>query len=170
MFRRKRGRSIEVTKLSSLVSHTMAVEGDVTFSGGLRVDGHIKGNVIGTEDGHGLLVLSDKGSIAGGVKVYDAVINGHIQGDVEVEHFLELQANACVSGSISYRQLQMDCGATVDGKLVCIEGEADETAKPGSKVVAIPASAASTRREPPPASSSAVTRNQHPGPSAWQKE
>jgi cytoskeletal protein CcmA (bactofilin family) len=137
MFRRKRGISIEVTKLSSLISHTMAVEGDVIFSGGLRIDGHVKGNVISEDDGHGLLVLSDKGSIAGGVKVYDAVINGSIQGDVEVEHFLELQANACVSGNISYRQLQMDCGASVDGKLECIDEQAEPTAGPGSKVVPI---------------------------------
>jgi cytoskeletal protein CcmA (bactofilin family) len=135
MFRRKKGMSIEVTKLSSLVSHTMAVHGDVIFSGGLRVDGHVKGNVISKDDGRGLLVLSDKGSISGGVKVYDAVINGHIEGDVEVEHFLELQANARVSGNISYRQLQMDCGATVDGKLERIDGEQGGVSNPGPKVV-----------------------------------
>lgn len=139
MFRRKKGMSIEVTKLSSLVSHTMAVEGNVIFSGGLRVDGHVKGNVISKDDGHGLLVLSDKGSIAGGVKVYDAVINGRIEGDLEVEHFLELQANARVSGNICYRQLQMDCGATVDGKLERIDGEVGQVANPSPspKVVAI---------------------------------
>ena len=136
MFRRKKGMSIEVTKLSSLVSHTMAVQGDVIFSGGLRVDGHVKGNVISKDDGRGLLVLSDKGSISGGVKVYDAVINGHIEGDVEVEHFLELQANARVSGNISYRQLQMDCGATVDGKLERIDGEPVQVPSSNPKVVA----------------------------------
>jgi cytoskeletal protein CcmA (bactofilin family) len=62
-------------------------------------------------------VLSEKGSIQGSVKVYDAVINGTVTGDLEVEHFLELQANARVSGNITYRQLRMDCGATVDGRL-----------------------------------------------------
>jgi cytoskeletal protein CcmA (bactofilin family) len=64
-----------------------------------------------------LLVLSDKGSITGRVSVYDAVVNGTVHGDLDVEHFLELQAGARVSGNIVYRQLQMDCGATVDGKL-----------------------------------------------------
>jgi cytoskeletal protein CcmA (bactofilin family) len=46
------------------------------------------------------------------------VINGHVEGDLEVEHFLELQAGARVTGNISYRTLKLDCGATVDGKLV----------------------------------------------------
>jgi cytoskeletal protein CcmA (bactofilin family) len=124
MFGKKRGMSIEVTKLSSLVAHNMAVEGDVIFEGGLRVDGRVAGNVVGKDGARGLLVLSEKGTIAGKVRVYDAVINGCVEGDLEVGHFLELQANARVSGNITYRQLQMDCGATVDGKLEKVEAPA----------------------------------------------
>ena len=30
---------------------------------------------------------------------------------------MELQANARITGNITYRQLRMDCGATVDGRL-----------------------------------------------------
>jgi cytoskeletal protein CcmA (bactofilin family) len=41
-----------------------------------------------------------------------------VEGDLEVEHFLELQAGARVTGNINYRTLKLDCGATVDGKLV----------------------------------------------------
>ena len=139
MFRRKHNKSIEVTKLSSLVSDNVVVQGDIIFSGGLRVDGRVEGNVIGNDDARGLLVLSDKGSIAGRVKVYDAVINGTIDGDLEVEHFLELQANARVTGNITYRQMQLECGATVEGKLVCAGGEA-ATAAPvrESNVVELP--------------------------------
>jgi len=118
MFGRNRRMAIKVTRLSSLVAHNMSVRGDVSFEGGLRVDGRIEGNVCSNPEAGSLLVLSDKGTIAGRVKVYDAVIDGHVDGDLEVEHFLELQANARVSGNISYRQLKLDCGATVDGQLL----------------------------------------------------
>jgi len=141
MFRRKHNKSIEVTKLSSLMAVNVQIAGDVVFSGGLRIDGHVEGNVIGKDGDHGLLVLSEKGAIQGSVKVHDAVINGTVSGDLEVEHFLELQANARVSGNITYRQLQMECGATVDGKL---ERMADASAKIGAadtNVVALPVSA-----------------------------
>lgn len=141
MFRRKHNKSIEVTKLSSLMAVNVRIAGDVVFSGGLRVDGQVEGNVIGKDGDHGLLVLSEKGSIQGSVKVYDAVINGTVSGDLEVEHFLELQANARVSGNIIYRQLQMECGATVDGRL---ERMGDAPAKAGAaetNVVALPVSA-----------------------------
>jgi cytoskeletal protein CcmA (bactofilin family) len=117
MFRRKQNKSIEVTKLSSLVSVNVRVAGDVIFSGGVRIDGQVDGNVVGKDGDHSLLVLSEKGAITGNVKVYDAVINGAVAGDIEVEHFLELQPNARVSGNITYRQLQMECGASVDGRL-----------------------------------------------------
>lgn len=117
MFRRKQNKSIEVTKLSSLVSANVEVAGDLIFTGGVRIDGQVQGNVIGKDGDHGLLVLSEKGAITGNVRVYDAVINGTICGDVEVMHFLELQANARVTGNITYRQLQMECGAHIDGRL-----------------------------------------------------
>jgi cytoskeletal protein CcmA (bactofilin family) len=45
------------------------------------------------------------------------VVNGRIVGDLIAEHFVELQANAYVTGNIYYQQLRMDCGASVDGKL-----------------------------------------------------
>jgi cytoskeletal protein CcmA (bactofilin family) len=117
MFRRKSDQSIEVTRLSSLIDNGVEIVGDVMIKDGLRIDGHVQGEVRCRQDARGLLVLSAKGSIQGSVKVYDAVINGTINGDVEVEHFLELQASARVCGNIRYRQLRMECGATVDGRL-----------------------------------------------------
>ncbi len=121
MFGRKKakvpGASIEINKLSSLIADNVEIVGDVIFSSGLRVDGCVKGNVINKDEERALLVLSEQGRIEGSVKTHDAVVNGTIVGDLTVDHFLELQANARVTGNITYRQLQMDCGASVDGKL-----------------------------------------------------
>ncbi len=130
--------AINISRLSSLLAHDTCVRGDVVFDGGLRIDGRVEGSVLGKTDGHGLLVLSDKGTIVGTVKVHDAVINGRVEGDLEVEHFLELQANARVTGNITYRTLKLECGATVEGKLERMDG-APETVEAGeaaeSKVV-----------------------------------
>ena len=78
-----------------------------------------------------------EGSIDGSVKVYDAVINGTITGDLEVEHFLELQPGARVRGNISYRKLRMECGAFVDGRLQCL-GEAAAERTGADNVVTLP--------------------------------
>ncbi len=133
MFRRKQSKSIEITKLSSLVADNVEITGDLAFSDGLRVDGCVRGNLSNKPDKKGLLVLSDRGRIEGNVHVHDAVVNGEIVGDLTVEHFLELQPKARVTGDIKYRQLQMDCGASVSGTLSC---ESDEPRD--DKVVELP--------------------------------
>jgi len=109
--------TVEPTKLDSLIGDNLRLSGDIAFSNGLRVDGHIEGNVTGASEDKNLLILSEKGAIVGRVLVHDAVINGSITGDLVVSHFLELQANARINGDISYRQLKMDCGAVINGKL-----------------------------------------------------
>ncbi len=118
MFRKKNTMAIDASRLAGLLAHDTSVRGDVTIAGGLRIDGRVEGNVLSKPDCKGLLVLSEKGVVVGTVKVHDAIINGHVEGDLEVEHFLELQAGARVTGNINYRTLKLDCGATVDGKLV----------------------------------------------------
>jgi cytoskeletal protein CcmA (bactofilin family) len=128
MFRKKNTLTIDVSRLAGVLAHDTCVRGDVMFAGGLRIDGRVEGNVLGKPDDHGLLVLSEKGIIVGAVKVHDAVINGRVEGDMEVEHFLELQVGARVTGNITYRTLKLDCGATVDGKLIRMGDDSAATA------------------------------------------
>ena len=117
----KKKHLIAVTQLSTLIAEPVQITGDLIFASGVRIDGLVKGNVIGRDGeavgSESLLVLSDKGRIEGSVRCHDAVINGTIAGDLEVEHFLELQEKAHVTGTIRYQQLQMDVGAVVEGKL-----------------------------------------------------
>ncbi len=115
---------VQVTQLASLIAEGVEIQGDVYFNSDMRIDGRVKGNVIARPlEGKpaALLVLSDKGHIEGSVQCGDAVINGTVTGDLDVAHFLELQSNARVSGTIRYQQLQMDVGASVQGQLVKAE-------------------------------------------------
>lgn len=132
MFGKKREPSIDSSTLSSLIASNVEVVGDLGFMDGLRVDGHVRGNVLSKPGSRSLLVLSDQGSITGNVRSHDAIINGVIVGDLEVEHFVELQPNARITGNITYRALRMDSGASVDGKLSKL-GDSD-----GSNVVELP--------------------------------
>jgi cytoskeletal protein CcmA (bactofilin family) len=143
MFRnRRKSSSVPNVPLSTLVAEGVEITGDIAFNGGVRIDGRVKGDLFGrTAEGQGpsLLVLSDKGRIEGSVRCGDAVINGTITGDVDVEHRLELQSDARVSGTIRYRELQMDVGASVTGHLVKAEapGAADNVVELGEKTAAV---------------------------------
>lgn len=122
---KKRNNPIKLTKLSSLIAEKLEVGGDVYFAEGLRIDGKVQGKVVNREGEAGLLVVSVNGRVEGDVHAYDAVINGMIEGDLRVEHFLELQSQARVIGNITYRQLQMDCGAAVQGQLVAMDEQVE---------------------------------------------
>ena len=117
MFGKKKPAGIRQAKFATLIAHDVRITGDLEFSEGLRLDGHVQGNISAKAGSQTLLVLSDRGSVTGKVLGYDLVVNGTIVGDVVVEHFVELQAHAHVTGNIDYQQLRMDAGATVDGKL-----------------------------------------------------
>ena len=119
MFAKKRP-SITSHKLGSLIAEDVQITGDLYFASGIRIDGRVTGNLIGRAvQGQplALLVLSEKGRIEGTVSCGDAVIDGTVVGDMDIEHCLQLQSNSRVSGSIRYRHLQMDMGASVRGQL-----------------------------------------------------
>ncbi|WGS46885.1 polymer-forming cytoskeletal protein [Burkholderia sp. JSH-S8] len=117
MFRKKRAGATGSINVTTLIASDVHIVGNVEHGEGLRIDGRITGNIVGKAGSQTLLVVSEQGVVDGDVRGYDVVVNGTITGDVSVEHFVELQSQARVTGNIAYQQLRMDCGAAVDGKL-----------------------------------------------------
>jgi cytoskeletal protein CcmA (bactofilin family) len=117
-------------RIDSLIGAGTRIEGNVTFSGGLRVDGEIKGNVIASGGQPSTLVLSEQARVDGEIHVSHLVVNGAINGPVHSAEFLELQAHSRVKGDVHYNTLEMHLGAVVEGRLVHSSSVAE-----GSKTV-----------------------------------
>ena len=94
------------------------IEGNLVVSGGLRVDGHVRGDVIAADEKPGTLVLSEQAHIEGEIRVSHVVINGTVVGPIHAGEYAELQAKANVTGDVYYRTLEMQLGAVVQGRLV----------------------------------------------------
>lgn len=107
-------------RIDSLIGAGTQVDGNVTFSGGLRVDGCIKGNVSAADAASAAtLVLSEHGRIEGDVSVAHLVTNGQIVGKVVVSEFLEMLAHAKIVGDVDYASIEMHQGAVIDaGRLL----------------------------------------------------
>ncbi|MEC5218250.1 cytoskeletal protein CcmA (bactofilin family) [Actimicrobium sp. GrIS 1.19] len=112
MFGRKSKSTID-----SLIGVSMSIVGDVHFKGGLRIDGHVKGNVIADTSQSSMLVISEQAKIEGEVRVAHLVVNGEIRGPVYSGELLELQPKARITGDVYYKALEMHGGAVVSGKL-----------------------------------------------------
>lgn len=108
--------------IDSIIGGASIVHGIVKFSGGLRVDGSIFGNVESDPAGSGYLHLSSRGRIEGDVRVAHVVVGGEIIGNLYAADRVELQPCACITGDIFYSALAMQAGAAVSGKLWPAEG------------------------------------------------
>lgn len=106
------------SRIDTLIGADTVVDGDVDFSGGLRVDGAINGNVSASSAKAGTLVLSERGRIEGAINVSHAVLNGTVVGPVRASEYVELQAKARVTGDLCYKTLEMHIGAVVEGQLI----------------------------------------------------
>jgi len=119
MFRKKS--TSPQKRIDSLIGAGTVVTGDVTFAGGLRVDGHVQGNVVAADGESGTVVISEHARIDGEIRVSHVVINGTVNGPVTANDYLELQAKCRVVGDVSYRTLEMHVGAVVQGRLAHAE-------------------------------------------------
>ncbi|MEP6941398.1 MAG: polymer-forming cytoskeletal protein [Betaproteobacteria bacterium] len=122
MFERKKPHPPQ-KRLDSLIGAGTTVDGDVAFTGGLRIDGKIVGDVSTADNQAGTLVISEHARVEGEVRVSHVVVNGTVTGPVVANDYLELQAKARVHGDVQYRSLEMHVGAIVQGKLAHVEAE-----------------------------------------------
>ena len=128
MFRKK---SAVPNTIECLIGASTRVEGNVVFHGGLRVDGHVRGDVIAGGDKPGMLVIGENARIEGDVEAAHLIVNGSIEGSIAVTGPVELQSKARISGELRYRTLEVQSGAVIEGLLSQIDSEG---LRPGLKL------------------------------------
>ena len=121
-----KGDSKPHNNIECLIGTGTTVEGSIIFSGGLRVDGRVRGDVIAAEGRPGTLVLSEQAQIEGEIRVSHVVINGTVIGPVHAAEYVELQPKANVTGDVHYKTLEIQLGAVVQGRLVYESGDKSE--------------------------------------------
>ncbi|MEQ1556804.1 MAG: polymer-forming cytoskeletal protein [Gallionella sp.] len=105
-------------RIDSLIGAGTIITGDLNFSGGMRIDGQVKGNVIATPGKPSTLVLSELSVIDGDVHVTHLVANGVVNGAVTASEYLELQSKARIIGDVNYQTMEIQLGAVIDGRLL----------------------------------------------------
>jgi cytoskeletal protein CcmA (bactofilin family) len=103
--------------IGTLVGADTRIDGDIHFKGGLRIDGHVRGNVIADPLEGAMLIISENAKVDGEVRGAHLVINGEINGAVVSTALLELQPKARITGDVTYQALEMHGGAIVAGRL-----------------------------------------------------
>ncbi len=99
-------------EIKTLIAVGCLFEGNLTIREGLtRIDGEIKGNVMGS----GGLIVGEQGSIKGNISVGEVVIYGSVEGDISANS-VELKASSRVKGNITTSELIVERGAVFNGE------------------------------------------------------
>lgn len=112
--------------IDTLIGVDTSIEGNIQFSGGLRIDGTVVGAITEPNDNPSTLILSEYGKVEGAITASKVVINGTVTGPVKAAQFLELQTKARITGDVYYNSLEMHTGAVIEGKLVHLGEQIDK--------------------------------------------
>jgi cytoskeletal protein CcmA (bactofilin family) len=113
---------------------TMIGEGTV-FEGSLRVESDIRigGQIIGTLQVGGRVIVAPEGSVEGEMQATEADISGRVEGDLDVEGRLILRGTGRVEGNVRTARLIVEEGAVFNGE--CLMGARRQAAAPAGEVL-----------------------------------
>jgi cytoskeletal protein CcmA (bactofilin family) len=119
--------------IGTLIGTGTVIEGTVTYTGGLRIDGTVKGDVRCVTGDACMVVISEHGKVEGEVHAAHLVVSGAVNGPLHVSELLELQPKARITGDVHYRAVEIHHGAVVEGRLIYTPGT---DARPALKLAA----------------------------------
>ena len=100
------------------------------FRTAARTISELPGRIVAEEGAKAVLILAEQGRIEGEVRVPVVVINGALHGDVHASERVELAAKARVVGNVHYQVVEMRAGATLTGRLIHADAEAEVASGP----------------------------------------
>lgn len=113
--------------LNSLVAGT-TLEGTLNADSDIRIDGTLKGNL----NCKAKLIIGPSGRVEGQVRCQNAVIEGEMEGTLEVSELLNIRETAKVNGDVSTSKLIVQSGAVFN--VSCAMGGAGiSSMKPGAQ-------------------------------------
>ena len=101
------GKSEEIT----IISNGVKLEGKITTSGNIRVDGEIQGDIVSQSN----VTVGENGQVNGKINASVIMIGGKVSGSVSAKEKLVLESKANLKGDIFAKILMVEAGAKFDG-------------------------------------------------------
>jgi cytoskeletal protein CcmA (bactofilin family) len=101
----------------SLIGADMRVEGNITSTGMLRIQGNVLGNVSSAADSSGTIAVDKTGSVIGTLKSPHIDVSGRVCGPVHSSESLQLFEGASIEGDVHYKEIEIHSGGVIEGLL-----------------------------------------------------
>lgn len=105
----------------NIISEGTVIEGNVTATGDIRIDGELTGNI----EAKGRLVIGPKGKVEGEIKCNNIEVSGYIKGKIEVSELLTMKSSAQIFSDIIAGKLSVEPGSVFTG--TCTMGGSNPT-------------------------------------------
>ena len=99
--------------VSTLLGADTFVEGTITFTDTIRVDGKVKGRLVG--DG-GVLIVGAQAEIDADIEVDRAIVMGRLNGTVTASERIEIYPPAFIAGDVQAPVVTIDAGVVFNGR------------------------------------------------------
>jgi cytoskeletal protein CcmA (bactofilin family) len=112
---------------SSSSDRTLTIGRGINMSGEIDACDHlvVEGTVEAALKGAKVLEIAESGTFYGTVEIEEATIAGRFEGDITVNGRLTIRASGAITGSIAYRELEVEAGAMLDGRMTPLKGIVD---------------------------------------------
>ncbi len=109
---RRSPQPIDFSEVRGFLGQGIQLKGELSFSGAVRVDGHLEGETIRGE----VLIIGESGQVTGEIRVGTLQVSGRVEGNITATQRVELLASSQVTGTIRTPCLVIWKGAVFNGK------------------------------------------------------
>ncbi len=113
-----------------VIGEGISISGEIEACDTLVVEGTVEAALKGAR----ILEISENGTFYGTVEIDECTIAGRFEGDITVNGRLTVRSTGSITGTMSYKELAVEAGATVDGKITPLSAKgmakADKPGKP----------------------------------------
>ncbi len=100
------------TEGATVIGRSMKINGELTGSGDLLVDGEVEGTIRLAAS---RLTVRTDGRVKATIVAQDVVVLGHVEGEIRATGRVELRDGAVVLGNVFSTRLAIEDGATLRG-------------------------------------------------------
>lgn len=111
-----------------VVGEGISLSGEIESCDVLIVEGTIEAALKGAK----ILEIAESGVFYGAVEIEEATVAGRFEGDLTVNGRLTIRSTGSITGEISYKELAVEAGATLEGKITPLSGS-QSVKKPDSR-------------------------------------
>ena len=108
-----------------VIGQGITMSGEIESCDLLIVEGTVEAALKGASG----LEIAETGMFYGTVEIDEATIAGKFEGDLTVNGRLTVRATGSITGAITYKELAVEAGATIDGKLSPVGGKGASSEK-----------------------------------------